>query len=304
MSQKTRKTEIMKAMCANEKPISGTEDRLINLGQYQQYALAQTFGSFDAPRKTFGDLTNFYEKMNDSFQLSLEKEVVRLRNECRTIETEIQNVLGNLNDRALIKPQLVKYLKKDHLNWSEMIFGSFEPVLMEMRLRDGEVRKFFDAILITKGGVVFLEIRKPRRDSCIDKEGNYISFYYEEAKIRKYNLLQNLEKGVKLIGDILERHGLKGIPVYPVVIVEGDMHCANLCERIKAIYIHEIGMYLDKVCSECICDDSIQRQINQALEDAKDKETVITQYETGFIEAYADLRSKVEERIRKSKKEV
>lgn len=298
MAQETRKTEIIEEMRAEEKVVHGIEDRLINLGKYQQYALEQTFGKEFAPRKTFGNLVSFYRALNQSFNLGLFDEVLSLKLACDEFEKEARLSLNDVDERYLIRPKIVDYFRKDLFTAAVNDILMQNPVFCDVRLENGEQSQDYDTIVITRGGVVFFEMRTPDRNVSIDEEGNYISFYYQEARIEKYNLRERMKVDKEFLSGFLEAHGAKAVPIIPIVVFCGKMAYSNLCGMVKTIRDKQIGEFLDEMCSRRILDDDTMRQINSILKEYRNEiPKPSIPCETAFVEAYADLRSKVETKI-------
>ena len=298
MSQELRKMKIIDEMRADDKMVHGIEDRLINLGKYQQYALEQTFGKHFAPRKTFGNLVSFYRVMNQSFDLGLSDEVLNLRLACDEFEKEVQLSLSEVDDRYLIRPRIENcFRRKAFAETVNNVLGK-ESVLFDARFeKDGQYRDF-DTIILTSAGVVFLETRTPDRNVSIDEDGNYMSFYYQDARLEKYNLRELLKADKKLLSDILEEHEAKEVPIIPVVVFSGKLAYSNLCGEIKTIRDTQLEEFLNEMCSREILDEEMLRRINTILKGEK-KEIPKPSFscDASFVEAYADLRSKVEARI-------
>lgn len=305
MSQETRKMKIVEEMCAEDKVVRGIEDRLINLGKYQQYALEQTFGKQFAPRKTFGDLVSFYRALNHTFDLGLFDEVLTLRLACDEFEKEVQLSLSEVDDRHLIRPKIENYFRRNTFAATVNSTLKKESILFDARYEMEGRSQDFDTVIPTRGGVIFLELRTPDRNISIDEEGNYIAFYYQDARIEKYNLREKLKADKKLLSNILDEHGEKNVPIIPVVVFSGRLAYSNLCGEIKTIRDRQLGEYLDEICSREILDDEALKRINTILRECK-KEIPKPDFpsKTSFVEAYADFRSKAEERIKKSKTEV
>lgn len=299
MSQETRKMKILEEMHAEDKAVQGIEDRLINLGKYQQYALEQTFGKELAPRKTFDNLVSFYRAMNQSFGLGLFDEVFSLRLACEEFKKEASQALRDVDDRYLIRPKIENYFRKNfYAALVSSILQQDPPVLFDARYERNGRSQDFDTIIPTRGGVIFLDIRTPDRNISIDEEGNYISFYYQDARIEKYNLRDKLKADQELLSDILEDNGAKDVPIIPVVVFSGRLAYSNRCGEIKTIRDRQIGEFLDEICSRNTLDDEALGRINTILRECKKeipKPSIPS--ETSFVEAYADLRSKVEAKI-------
>ena len=299
MSLETRKRKIMEEMCAKDNVVQGIEDRLINLGKYQQYALEQTFGREFAPRKTFDNLVSFYRAMNQSFGLGLFDEVFSLRLACEEFKKEASQALRDVDDRYLIRPKIENYFRKNfYAAVVSSILQQDPPVLFDARYERNGRYQDFDTIIPTRGGVIFLDIRTPDCNISIDEEGNYISFYYQDARIEKYNLREKLKADQELLSDILEDNGAKDVPIIPVVVFSGRLAYSNRCGEIKTIRDRQIGEFLDEICSRNTLDDEALGRIHTILRECK-KEIPKPSFpnEAPFIEAYADLRSKVEAKI-------
>lgn len=298
MSHLSRKKEIVWGMHAKDKVVQGIEDRLINLGHYQQYALEQTFGEEMAPRKTFDDLVSFYRALNHTFNLGLLNEVFDLRLSCDLFEEETRHALSNVDDRYLIRSRIENYFRKGVFAMAADDTLKQSTVLFDVRIeKDGQSRDY-DTILLTSGGVVILETRTPDRNVSIDEEGNYITFYYQEARIEKYNLRERMKADKALLSDVLREHGAKNVPIIPVVVFSGKLAYSNLCDEIKTIRDRQLGNYLDEMCSKKILDAAELGGIHNILQECRVEipKPRISCY-TSFIEAYAELRSKVEAKI-------
>lgn len=299
MSHEARKNRIIEKMHAEDKEVHGIEDRLINLGKYQQYALEQTFGNEFAPRKTFDSLVSFYWTLNHTFNLGLSDEVFSLRLACDEFAKEASQAMRNVDDRYLIRPKIENYFRKNSCAALVSSIQRQEPlVIFDARYEmDGRSRDF-DTIIPTRGGVVFLEIKTPDRNISIDEEGNCISFYYRDACIEKYNLREKLKVEKKLLSDVLDKYGEKGVPIIPVVVFSGGLAYSNLCGEIKTICDWQLIGFLDEICNRETIDDEELKRINTILGEYK-KEIPKPDFpsDTSFVEAYADLRSKVEARI-------
>ena len=146
--------------------------------------------------------------------------------------------------------------------------------------------------------MVFLETRTPDRNVSIDEDGNYMSFYYQDARLEKYNLRELLKADKKLLSDILEEHEATDVPIIPVVVFSGKLAYSNLCGEIKTIRDTQLEEFLNEMCSHEILDEKALRRINTILRESK-KEMPKPSFpcDAPFVEAYADLRSKVEAKI-------
>lgn len=298
MSQETRKNKIIEEMRAEDKVVHGIEDRLINLGKYQKYALEQTFGKEFAPRKTFNNLVLFYWALNQTFKFGLLDEVFSLRLACDEFERETIQALRDVDDRYLIRPKIEIFLRRN--TYAAAVNSSLrkESVLFDARFEKNGQYRDFDTIILTSGGVVFLERRTPDRNVSIDEEGNYMSFYYRDARLEKYNLREILKADKKLLSEILEEHEAKDVPIIPVVVFSGKLAFSNLCGEIKTIRDTQLEELLNEMYSQEILDAEALRRIGTILRNSK-KEIPKPSFpsDTSFVEAYADLRSKVEAKI-------
>ena len=298
MSKKARKINLIAELCAEDKVVHEVEDRLINLGKYQQYALEQTFGKEAAPRKTFGHLVSFYRTLNQTFNLGLFDEVFSLRMACEELEREARLALSDVDDRYLIRSKIENYFRRDVITATTNNMLRQDPVLFDARYEKDGLSRDYDTIMMTRGGVVFMDPRTPDCNISIDEEGNYISFFYQEARVAKYNLLEKLQFDKTLLSDILDEHGIKDVPIIPVVVFSGKLAYANLCGEIKTIRDKKLVEFLDEICDREILDDKALRRISTVLRECK-KEIPKPSFpsETTFVEAYADLRSKVEAKL-------
>ena len=298
MSQETRKLKIIEEMHAEEKTVQGMEDWLINLGKHQQYALEQTFGKNVAPRKTCGQLVSFYRAMDQSFNLGLFNEVFSLRIACERFEKGIRLSLEDVDDRHLIRPRIERFFKRNPIPAVTDDLRGKNPVLFDVRLKTDGLCRNYDTLLITSGGVVFLETRNPDRNSFMYNDGDYTVYHFQEARIQANRLLEKLKADKKILSDVLQEHDVEEVPIIPVVVFTGKLVYSDLGDGIVSIRDNQLGDFLKDICSEKSLDEETQVRIRKILSEYK-VDVTKTSYpsDTDFIEAYADLRSKVESKI-------
>ena len=298
MSQETRIRTIIKEMHAGDKEVHDISDRISNLGRYQKYAVEQTFGKEAAPKKTFEDLIAFYKTLNRSFNLGLSDEISELECECGNFEKELQDILGNVDDRYLIRPRIEDFLAKDKERKNRFAEADIKPVIFDAKYIDGDTSVAIDTIVVTSGGIVLLEMMSPTRNIGIDEKGNYMAFNYREARMDSFSLLERIRIKQKMIFQILRNHEIQDIPIYSAVVFSGNLAYSNHCEEIKIIRDSQIPRYFETFCKDNVLDLQKQCQITELLDENRQEEPEPNySEEKGLVEAYADLRSKVEARI-------
>lgn len=295
MSQEQRKEAIIAEMKALENHGDAIEDRLINLGQYQQYALVQTFGREEAPKKTFSDLIGFYEKMNLAFDLGIEDEIKALTEGADSLQSECTMLIEENKAKEILHERIEQHFKA-HGN------AKFVPVLKDVRFNyDGKTRRY-DEILVTNGGVIVIEWRVPKHNIGIDEDGNYTEFFYKDVRVEKYSMTDLVKRGESILAGVLKECGFDGAPIHTIIVFGGTLAYANLCSELTTMYFPQLKKYLFELGVRKELPQESQRNIFNCLKDvAEGTEPVEYNFFTEFVEAYADIRSKVEDMLKKSK---
>lgn len=290
MSQEQRKEEIMKEMEALEKPLRTVKDRLINLGKYKTYALEQTFGKDAAPRRTTRNLVAFYDTLVKSFDLDLQEEERALLEACRSLDGELAMVLKEVEEREEFHQMLEKHFKVEKEELS--------PLLKDARFHFEGQTRLFDEIIVTPGGVVFVDLKNPRHHVSIDSKGDYIEFDYRDARIDRYSILEIQERGKAILQGNLHNFDFDNIPILPIVLFTGKMDYANLCDKVTTMNVSQFEKYMDELSSETILNEKQLQKICVYLKlySAQSK-PIEYHFDTDFIEAYAGIRSKIEARL-------
>ena len=298
MSQEDRKLEIIEAMHAGDRRVGDSSDRISNLDQYQRYALEQTFGKEVARRRTFRDLVEFYETLNLTFDLGLFDEVIDLGLACASVEKDMEVAFCNEDDRSTLHTKLDEYFKRDAE--AQMRYNALNctPVLYDVDLIAEETSKLYDAIIITSGGILFLEVIHPDRNISINENGVCMAFYYKEARLAKFDLLQELNMKKVFLADIVETLGFERVPIIPIVVFSGKLAYANLCKKIKTVRDYRIGECLDEICKDKLIGLHDQCKIAKIFYKYQmNMDYICYEMVTSFVEVYADLRSKVEAKL-------
>lgn len=290
MSQEQRKEEIMKEMEALEKPLRTVKDRLINLGKYKTYALEQTFGKDAAPRRTTRNLVAFYYTLVKSFDLDLQEEERALLEACRSLDSELAMVLKEVEEREEFHQMLEKHFKVEKQELS--------PLLKDARFHFEGQTRLFDEIIVTPGGVVFVDLKNPGHHVSIDSKGDYIEFDYRDARIERYSILEMQERGKTILQGVLKEYELEDIPILPVVVFKGKYDYANLCNEVRTMNVFQLEKYLDELSMDTTLSERKQKELCVYLTLASAQSKPIEyHFDTPFIEAYADIRSKIEARL-------
>ena len=297
MATKDRKNVIFEEVFSEDKEVHDISDRISNLGRYQQYALEQTFGKETAPKKTFKDMVEFYRTLDMTFNLGLSNEVSELRRECISFEKQLKDTVGNVDDSYLIRSKIERFLAKAQGSEKGLTKADNNLVLFDAKYTNGDSIVVFDTIISSCGGVVFLEFLNPTRNIGIDESGNYMAFDYREVQLEKYNLLEKVQAKKELLYNIIGGHDIKEVPIFPTVVVLGKLAYANRCEELNIVRDSQLIQYLENICRDKVLDVSEQSTISKCLDDHRLTEKLIYSKPTGLVEAYADLRSKVEARI-------
>ena len=290
MSQEQRKEEILKEMEALETPLTTIQDRLTNIGGFKKYALEQTFGIGNSSKRTVKDLVDFYRTLIQSFNLELDGEMKALQEACRSMDRESCMVRKEMEEREDFHQKLEKLFSKEN--------ASFISILKDARFHFEGKTRLFDEIIVTAGGVIFVDLKNPSCHISIDSDGNYIEFDYRDARIESYSILEMQTRGRTILNGVLKEKGYEEVPIFPIVVFKGKIDYANLCDEVTTMNMSQLEKYIVDLSNEQTLDEEQQRNILTSLKETSNQSDPIEyQFTTDFIEAYADIRSKIEARF-------
>lgn len=292
MSQEQRKEEIMNEMEALDTPLHTIKDRMTNLGKYRKYALEQTFGKEPELKRGIKNMINFYDTLNKSFGLELDDEQQALVKACKSLDREMLMVQKEVAEREDFYQMLKKYFESENVTPL--------PLLKEALFHFEGMTRLFDEIIVTPEGIITVDIKHPKRHVSIDSDGHYIEFDYRDARIERYSILEMQKQGKAILQGVLKRCGYEEIQIHPIVVFMGEIDYANLCDQVTTMNMSQFEKYLDELIQESKLDDKRQRKILECLSEVSDQsEPIEYHFVTAFIEAYADIRSKIEARLGK-----
>ena len=259
LRDKNRYFEIMKSLTACNADVYYRDEELDEVLALQGQMVAATFGTEHVAnsRLRIDDVLNHLKSMNDQLGNPAGSVLERFGTDCKAFEKSLKAEMAGINDRNGLNYVLSRVPKSKAI-YNLVIAGKRKKTMI-------------DALLISKKGIVVVEVRNNDGEAFIDRSGilGYSDDYY-----RYENILGILAAKEALVREAIIRPlGYGDDVVNSIVVFTGISSIRNKCRLVKAEVLEEALPVIKNVTGEDVLSElDVYRIRNKALEVMDDEE--------------------------------
>ncbi len=283
------KEEIFEAMDAQTVEVTCTVDMFINAKKVKDYVILDTFGSIEQRdrKHTLEDVLHYYEDLQRQEEIDLSDELAHFREAIQSQEAEIRYLNQMFKTECFFHLTLRCFAEKHGARL--LLYKNLES--------DGEQR-LFDAILIHPYFTVIACWKSPIREVRISEDGIYSWYELVDGEVIESPLLLRMEEKKDILESILEDNGIFHRNTYLLVVYRSDYRFLNFCEDLMCVKMPDVVSHLELMQSLARGKKQNIDRIVDALDSAETEPSgPELRYASLLMEAYAELRSTVEESL-------
>lgn len=166
-------------------------------------------------------------------------------------------------------------------------------VLRNVELCDGDLRTELDAVVITPGSIVIVEVKNTAKDIFIDENGDY----YRTGEFLRWdcNIAEKMLTKEDLLRKALESKGIQNVQLRSVVVfTDNRIEVQNKYSFIRTCFVSQLAYIINGFKGGRVMTDEEMEQAESAIKEAESKEAYpfefdVKQYKRDFATLMATL---------------
>ena len=232
------------------------------------------------------DVKNHLEQLNRDCNGAADAELQTFQEDVKMFSNLIKaEVSGNRGESKAFRT--LQYIQSKHIT------------LKNIELSRGDLRSELDAVIVTQGCVIIVEVKNTQRRIFIDESGDY---YKTGEFLRKdCNIAAKLRIKENLLRSALADEGLRDIEIRSIVaFTDNDIEIQNKCDAIKTCFVNQIAYIIDDYARETRSQSIDMKMAAEAIEQADKKEAYAPDFDVAkFKLDFATVMATLEEAAEK-----
>lgn len=166
-------------------------------------------------------------------------------------------------------------------------------ILKNVELSDGDLRTELDAIVVTPGAIIIVEVKNTAKNIFIDEDGNY----FRTGEFLKWdcNIAKKMTLKEELLRKVLATDGLEDIRIRSIVVfTDSRIEVQNKYSGIRTCFVSQLPCIIDGFKNERPYSDDEMKKIECSVRSAASKESYpfdfdVAQYKLDFATVMAIL---------------
>lgn len=159
-------------------------------------------------------------------------------------------------------------------------------ILKNVKLSDGDLRTELDAVVITPGAVIIIEVKNTAKNIFIDENGDY----FRTGEFLKWdcNIAEKMTLKEELLRKVLVADGMDDIRIRSVVVfTDNRIEVQNKYSKVRTCFVSQLAYIIDGFKSDKPITDEEMEQIESAIRTSESNETYpfefdVAQYKLDF----------------------
>lgn len=225
----------------------------------------------------------------------VEKHLDQLNQDCGNVaDEELQKFKdGSKKLCNLIKSEISGNRGETKAFRALQFIHSKNSVLKNVELSDGDLRTELDAVVVTPGTVIIVEVKNTAKDIFIDENGNY----FRTGEFLKWdcNIAEKMTLKEELLRKALASDGIEDIRIRSIVVfTDSRIEVQNKYSRIRTCFVSQLAYIIDGFKNERPYSDDEMKKIESSIRLAASKESYpfdfdVAQYKLDFATVMACL---------------
>lgn len=160
-------------------------------------------------------------------------------------------------------------------------------ILKNVELRDGECRTELDAVVVTPGGAIIVEVKNTAKNIFIDENGDY----YRTSEYLRWdcNIAEKMALKEELLKKVLTNGGIDDIWIRSIVVfTDSRIEVQNKYSRIRTCFVSQLAYIIDGFQSSSYMSKAEMEHIEELIREAECKEAYpfefdVAQYKKDFV---------------------